>query len=75
MLTKHLVQILVSTKNNCPQVIGEHRIILGSDYPFPLGEHHPGKLIEATDLPDSLKKQLLFDNALEFLNLDASQFS
>ena len=21
-------------------------VILGSDYPFPLGEHHPGKLIE-----------------------------
>ena len=21
-------------------------MILGSDYPFPLGEHHPGKLIE-----------------------------
>jgi aminocarboxymuconate-semialdehyde decarboxylase len=26
-------------------VMGEDRICLGSDYPFPLGEHHPGKLI------------------------------
>ena len=23
--------------------------MLGSDYPFPLGEHHPGKLIEGSD--------------------------
>ncbi|CAH3198997.1 unnamed protein product, partial [Porites evermanni] len=26
--------------------IGQENVILGSDYPFPLGEHHPGKLIE-----------------------------
>ena len=25
----------------------QDKIILGSDYPFPLGEHHPGKLIES----------------------------
>ena len=24
-------------------------MILGSDYPFPLGEHHPGKLIESVE--------------------------
>ena len=24
-------------------------MVLGSDYPFPLGEHHPGKLIESID--------------------------
>ena len=24
----------------------EENVILASDYPFPLGEHHPGKLIE-----------------------------
>ena len=24
----------------------QEKVILGSDYPFPLGEHHPGKLIE-----------------------------
>ena len=23
--------------------------MLGSDYPFPLGEHHPGKLVESMD--------------------------
>lgn len=24
-------------------------VLLGSDYPFPLGEHHPGKLVESMD--------------------------
>ena len=27
-------------------VLFQENVILGSDYPFPLGEHHPGKLIE-----------------------------
>ena len=30
--------------------------MLGSDYPFPLGEHHPGKLIESIeDMDEELK--------------------
>jgi aminocarboxymuconate-semialdehyde decarboxylase len=29
--------------------------MLGSDYPFPLGEHHPGKLIEASDYDTDVK--------------------
>lgn len=57
------------------KVIGENRVCLGSDYPFPLGEHHPGKLIESVDeFTDELKDALLMNNALEFLNLDRSQF-
>lgn len=28
-------------------IVGSDRVILGSDYPFPLGEHHPGKLIQS----------------------------
>lgn len=37
-------------------------IILGSDYPFPLGEHHPGKLIDSiTDWTDVLKVLLSVD--------------
>jgi aminocarboxymuconate-semialdehyde decarboxylase len=50
-------------------------VVLGSDYPFPLGEHHPGKLIESvTDWDWSLKRKFLSDNALEFLGLDRSRF-
>lgn len=34
--------------------------MLGSDYPFPLGEHHPGKLIESIeDLDEDVKVVLL----------------
>ena len=34
----------------------QDRVLLGSDYPFPLGEHHPGKLVQSlSDWPASLK--------------------
>ncbi len=48
-------------------LVGTDRIAMGSDYPFPLGEEEPGKLIEATDLPTQVKERLLCENALEFL--------
>lgn len=49
-------------------VLGEHNIALGSDYPFPLGEEEPGKLIESmNDLNDATKKKLLGENALRWL--------
>ena len=39
----------------------QDRIILGSDYPFPLGEHHPGKLVESMDdLSPKLKVIFLY---------------
>jgi aminocarboxymuconate-semialdehyde decarboxylase len=49
---------------------GADRIALGSDYPFPLGEKEPGKLIDslATLSPDA-KAQLLAGTAKEFLGL------
>ncbi|XP_070565734.1 2-amino-3-carboxymuconate-6-semialdehyde decarboxylase-like [Ptychodera flava] len=56
-------------------VMGENRVMLGSDYPFPLGEHHPGKLIESMeDFSEELKDKLLSGNAFEFLGLDRSKF-
>jgi aminocarboxymuconate-semialdehyde decarboxylase len=48
-------------------VMGEDNICLGSDYPFPLGEHVPGKLIESMELGSSLKEKLLFKNAMNWL--------
>ncbi|XP_031562651.1 2-amino-3-carboxymuconate-6-semialdehyde decarboxylase-like [Actinia tenebrosa] len=56
--------------------IGKDNVVLGSDYPFPLGESCPGKLIEAVYSHDSeLKEKLLSGNALRFLGLDSSRFS
>jgi aminocarboxymuconate-semialdehyde decarboxylase len=52
------------------KLFGAERVALGSDYPFPLGECHPGHLIESmTDLGDDAKGQLLSATAREFLGL------
>lgn len=51
-------------------LIGEDSIVMGSDYPFPLGEHTPGKLIEEmAELNSVVKEKLLWKNAAEFLGL------
>lgn len=49
--------------------VGEDKICLGSDYPFPLGEHRPGSLIEGMDLPSEAKEKFLFTNASKWLNM------
>jgi aminocarboxymuconate-semialdehyde decarboxylase len=50
---------------------GDERIVLGSDYPFPLGEHHPGKLIESmSSLSGESKDKLLWKNAVSFLGIE-----
>ena len=55
-------------------LFGSNRIALGSDYPFPLGEHHPGKMIEEMDLDDDTRSNLLADSALEWLALKRKDF-
>ncbi|MEE2908370.1 MAG: amidohydrolase family protein [Planctomycetota bacterium] len=55
--------------------MGVERIALGSDYPFPLGEHHPGALIESCNFDDTMTRRLLSGTALEFLGLKATAFS
>lgn len=49
-------------------VMGEDKICLGSDYPFPLGELHPGGLIEKMHFPKAVNEKLLFENAGKWLN-------
>jgi aminocarboxymuconate-semialdehyde decarboxylase len=52
------------------QLFGAQRVALGSDYPFPLGEAHAGKLIESMkELSMQEKTQLLSGTAREFLGL------
>ena len=51
-------------------LFGAERVALGSDYPFPLGEAEPGKLIDSiVDLSAKDKAQLLCETAREFLGL------
>lgn len=55
-------------------LIGANCIALGSDYPFPLGEHHPGKLVESMPYPDETKQRMLAGTALEWLGMQQSDF-
>jgi|HubBroStandDraft_1064217.scaffolds.fasta_scaffold00253_12 aminocarboxymuconate-semialdehyde decarboxylase len=56
------LQFLVGT-------MGTERVMLGSDYPFPLGEHRVGTLIRSSHLTASAKERLLGGNAEVFLGL------
>jgi len=50
------------------KLMDHRRIALGTDYPFPLGEDHPGKLIESMpDLSAEQREWMLARTALEFL--------
>jgi len=56
-------------------VMGDTKVCMGSDYPFPLGEHHPGKLIESMDeFSATVTEQLLYKNAMDWMNLRYDKF-
>lgn len=48
---------------------GADRIMLGTDYPFPLGELEPGKLIESMSFDEDVIDDLLHGTALRWLGL------
>jgi aminocarboxymuconate-semialdehyde decarboxylase len=56
------------------ELVGENRVALGTDYPFPLGELEPGKLINGMPWSEERKGKLLHGAALEWLNMDLAQF-
>ncbi len=56
------------------RLMGPERLALGSDYPFPLGELEPGKLIESTISDEGIRARLLHGTALEWLNLGKERF-
>lgn len=52
------------------EVMGTDRVMLGSDYPFPLGEHRVGSLVrQSTSLDAPGRARLLGENAAAFFNL------
>jgi aminocarboxymuconate-semialdehyde decarboxylase len=51
------------------EVLGEDRVVLGSDYPFPLGEERVGSLVRESALPEKLRERILGINAEAFVNL------
>jgi aminocarboxymuconate-semialdehyde decarboxylase len=54
--------------------VGADRLALGTDYPFPLGEHRPGKLVESTSYPPHVKERILSGSALEWLGRSRSDY-
>ena len=55
--------------------LGENKIAMGTDYPFPLGEKKPGKLIESSNYNNDIKNKLLYNNALDWLGIDKTYFT
>jgi aminocarboxymuconate-semialdehyde decarboxylase len=56
------------------KVMGEDRVMLGSDYPFPLGEQQVGNLIHSQEaLPAPTREKLLHANATAFFGLDGGR--
>src|SRR6202451_2420666 len=51
-------------------IMGADQVMLGSDYPFPLGEERVGSLIRQSNLPQHSKAKLMGGNAERFLRLE-----
>ena len=54
---------------------GIERVMLGTDYPFPLGEQVPGEGIERLALDEVQRARIYNGTALEWLGLPASRFA
>ncbi len=54
--------------------VGAEKIALGTDYPFPLGELSPGKLIETSAFDAETKALMLHGAALKWLGLEMDLF-
>jgi aminocarboxymuconate-semialdehyde decarboxylase len=53
---------------------GSKRVMLGSDYPFPLGDLEIGKFIDEMNLPKKTKEDIFANAALEWLALKKIDF-
>jgi len=56
-------------------VVGSDNVMLGTDYPFPLGEQEPGSGIDALALPTAERARLFHGTALEWLGLPLARFA
>ena len=56
------------------KLFGADKVALGTDYPFPLGELEPGKMIESMSFDEETKAKLLHGAALKWLDLEKEFF-
>lgn len=64
------------TLRNVMKVFGSEKICLGSDYPFPLGELHPGLMIE-TEMPEletETVEQIYYKATCDWLGVDIKDY-
>ncbi len=54
-------------------VMGEDHVMLGSDYPYPLGEEHIGALIRGSNLSPRAKSKMLGGNAAAFFRIGVAE--
>lgn len=52
--------------------VGADRIMLGSDYPFPIGDPAPVKVVQECDLTAAEKQKILCDTAAEMFGIQRS---
>lgn len=74
---KFFVDSLVHDKevlNYLIRCLGAEHVALGSDYPFPLGEEIPGKLIEGMNFDPKTREHLLSGTALRWLGMNREKF-
>ncbi|MCU0397012.1 MAG: amidohydrolase [Cyclobacteriaceae bacterium] len=57
------------------KMIGSEKIVLGSDYPFPLGDLEIGRFIEDMNLEISVKENIFFKAPLEWLGVNSGRFT
>ncbi|MGH3267126.1 MAG: amidohydrolase family protein, partial [Trebonia sp.] len=50
-------------------IAGADKVMLGSDYPFPIGDAEPLKVVEATALEDGERRNILGDTAARIFHL------
>jgi len=53
-------------------LVGTENLMLGSDYPFPLGEQRPGSGIDELPLSQTQRDQIYHATALQWLDVDPS---
>ncbi|MHB1810042.1 MAG: amidohydrolase family protein [Solirubrobacteraceae bacterium] len=50
--------------------VGAERVLLGSDYPFVMGEERPGTIVQSAELAEEQKQAILGGNASRLLRLN-----
>jgi aminocarboxymuconate-semialdehyde decarboxylase len=51
-------------------VAGSDRVVLGSDYPFPIGDPEPARVVDETPLTAAERRAILGETAARIFHID-----